>query len=91
MYFLYCIKSEAGYTDGMTKMGRPKKLKAERKSCLIPIRVSADEKKAIDACAEAAGVSRSDWARTLLIEASKSNTITEGVGVEPHRRDSAAS
>jgi uncharacterized protein (DUF1778 family) len=74
----------------MAKMGRPKKTKAERKGELMPFRVSADERKAIDAAAERAGMGRSDWIRKVLIDAANCNTIsadskTEGAGVEPHR------
>jgi len=76
----------------MAKMGRPKKLKADRMGEVIPIRVSADERKAIDAAADAGGVSRSGWIRAALQAALAQNRMeSEGVGVEPHRRDSAAS
>lgn len=65
-----------GYSLGMGKMGRPKKAKADRKSELIQIRVSADERKEIDAAAIAGGVSRSDWIRSLLLSATKRITIS---------------
>jgi hypothetical protein len=76
MYFLYCEMSESGYDGAMSKMGRPKKPKAERKGEVIPIRVSADERQAIDATAEAEGLSRSDWMRRVLIAATKRATIS---------------
>jgi hypothetical protein len=77
MYFLYCEMSGLGYDGGMSKMGRPKKSKAERKGELIQIRVSADEQKAIDAAAEAAEQTRSDWVRGVLLQALNRNTISE--------------
>ena len=69
----------------MKKMGRPKISKAERKGELVLIRVSADEQKAIDAAADAQGVSRSKWVRDALQAALAQNRmVTEGVGLEPH-------
>ena len=53
----------------MAKMGRPAKAKGEQKDCLITIRLSADDKAAIDAAAKAAGKKRSDWARNALTTA----------------------
>ena len=68
----------------MMKMGRPKKPKADRMGELIPIRVSTDERKAIDAAAGAQGVLRSKWIRDALQAALAQNRIgTEGVGLEP--------
>lgn len=76
----------------MAKMGRPKIPKSDRMGELIPIRVSADERKAIDAAAGIQGMSRSKWIRAALQAALAQNRMeSEGVGVEPHRRDSAAS
>jgi uncharacterized protein (DUF1778 family) len=50
-------------------MGRPVKAKGEQKDSLITIRLSVDDKKAIDAAAKAAGKKRSDWARKTLRDA----------------------
>jgi len=51
------------------KMGRPSKAKSDRRDKLIPLRVTADELKAIDAAAKAAGKKRSAWARKALLTA----------------------
>lgn len=67
----------------MTKRGRPQIKKAQRKGFLIPIRVNADENKAIDAAADAAGVDRSKWARAALLAAARGAKISEGEGIEP--------
>jgi hypothetical protein len=88
MYFLCCIKSGMGYICGMAKMGRPKKKVADKRKDLIHFRVTADESKAIQAAAIAAGVSVSDLARKATLGAAK---IPEGVGIEPHRRVTAES
>jgi len=53
----------------MAKMGRPTKAKGEQKTFVISIRLSADDKKAIDAAAKAAGKKRSAWARKALLSA----------------------
>jgi uncharacterized protein (DUF1778 family) len=53
----------------MAKIGRPTKAKGEQKDALITIRLSADERKAIDAAAKATGKKRSDWARNILTSA----------------------
>jgi len=50
-------------------MGRPTKAKGEQKDSLITIRLSADDRRAIDAAAKAAGKKRSDWARNTLTTA----------------------
>ena len=67
----------------MTKIGRPKKRKAERREIVILIRVSADEAKAIDGAAAAARLDRSKWAREALMSCARRPKITEGVGIEP--------
>ena len=75
----------------MRTVGRPKKLKAERRGILIPIRVTADELRVIDRAAKAAGLDRSKWARKGLLSLARGVKITEDVGIEPHRRANAES
>jgi hypothetical protein len=75
----------------MTKMGRPKKKKADRREGIIHFRVSADESKVMEAAAGAAGQSLSNWARSILLSAAGHGKVSEGVGIEPHRRVSGES
>ena len=68
--FLYSKKSGPCYHVVMgKKMGRPPKAKSERRDRLIPLRVTADELKAIGAAAKAAGTNRSEWIRKVLTAA----------------------
>ena len=48
------------------KMGRPTKAQVERKTCLIIVRVTADELKNIDVAAERENLNRSAWIRKTL-------------------------
>jgi hypothetical protein len=51
-----------------TKMGRPPKPDSERKSAELRIRLTDEERKALD---RAAGENTSTWAREVLLKAAK--------------------
>ena len=71
------------YPNGMAKMGRPKKPRRERAEKFIRVRVSADEERAIDHAAKAAGLDRSKWARKVLLSVAHVTKMPEGEGIEP--------
>ncbi|HVX86493.1 MAG TPA: hypothetical protein VH253_17055 [Phycisphaerae bacterium] len=62
----------------MAKRGRPKLLKADRRSQNINVRVTAEEVKAIDAAAEAVGKGRSRWLRGVILKAAGLGEGEEG-------------
>lgn len=53
----------------MLQQGEAFFISGEKKTYLITVRLSADEKKTIDAAAKAAGATRSAWARKTLLSA----------------------
>jgi predicted HicB family RNase H-like nuclease len=48
------------------KVGRPKLPKGEAKGKIVPVRFSAEERKAIEAAAKAEKLSLSEWIRSTL-------------------------
>jgi len=48
------------------KVGRPKLPKGEAKGKIVPVRFSAEERKAIEAAAKAMKLSLSEWIRNTL-------------------------
>lgn len=50
-------------------MGRPPKAPGDAKASTFSVRLRADERAAIEAAAERAGVWASEWARRVLLEA----------------------
>lgn len=60
------------YNSGMAgKRGRPPKPPGEGRETRLYVRLSADEKEAVEAAAARAGVSLSDWIRRKLNTASR--------------------
>lgn len=55
----------------MTKMGRPKLPKSEKKSDRVEIRLSVDERAAFEAAAGKAGLPLSEWLRDLALKAAR--------------------
>jgi uncharacterized protein (DUF1778 family) len=55
----------------MTKMGRPKLPKSEKKTQRVEIRLSTDERAAFEAAAEEAGLPLSEWLRDLALKAAQ--------------------
>jgi hypothetical protein len=51
------------------RVGRPAVAKDKAKGSLLSVRLSADERAALDAAAERAGVKLSEWARRALLGA----------------------
>lgn len=51
------------------KRGRPKLSPEERKRTIFSIRLSPEERAAIETASERNGQKASDWARTVLLEA----------------------
>jgi hypothetical protein len=54
-----------------SKSGRPKLPEGEAKSAVIRARVSPSERKALELAAKASGEGFSEWARNVLISATK--------------------
>ena len=57
------------------KRGRPKLKASERQATTITVRVSKADRKEFGAAAKKNGQRLSDWVRTTLLAAAKSNTI----------------
>jgi len=53
------------------KMGRPPKPKGEAKAEVLTVRLTKDERRAVDSASRAAGLAVSEWSRAALIRASK--------------------
>jgi len=53
----------------MARTGRPPKPKGDQKDCLITLRLTADEAKAVDRAAAQMGKNRSEWVRKILTAA----------------------
>ena len=53
------------------RMGRPPKNEGENLSERLDLRVTAGERAAYDAAADAAGLGRSEWIRAVLAKAAK--------------------
>ena len=53
------------------RMGRPPIAKAERKATHLSVRFTVDEHRAIERAAKGAGVALSDWARGVILAASR--------------------
>lgn len=51
------------------KMGRPPKAEEQRKASSINLRLTAEERREVDAAAERAGVPVSEWVRRVILEA----------------------
>lgn len=54
---------------GKPKLGRPPLPKGETKATIFSIRLSPEERAAIEAKATADGLKASEWARRILLEA----------------------
>ena len=53
----------------MAKMGRPKKLKVDRKMAIITVRVTTTEKRTLEDAAKAEKMQLATWVRRVLMEA----------------------
>jgi uncharacterized protein (DUF1778 family) len=56
------------------RMGRPPLAKKERKATHLSVRLTEDEHRGVERAAKAAGVALSDWARSVILAASRSAT-----------------
>jgi predicted HicB family RNase H-like nuclease len=53
----------------MRKTGRPQLTPERRKASTFSVRFTAEEREAVEAAAERAGVKASEWARRVLLDA----------------------
>jgi predicted HicB family RNase H-like nuclease len=53
------------------RMGRPPLAKKERKAAHLSVRLTLDEHKAAERAAKAAGLALSEWARSVILAASR--------------------
>jgi len=60
-------------TEVKKKRGRPALSPEERKQAIFSIRLSPEERATIEAAAEQAGLTASDWARSVLLEAAQNS------------------
>jgi hypothetical protein len=58
------------------KMGRPTLSGGAARYCLIAVRVSKDENKAIQAAIKASPLEKTEWLRNALLTAAKGDSIT---------------
>ena len=56
------------------RMGRPPLAKKERKATHLSVRFTEDEHRRVERTAKAAGVAVSEWARSVILAASRSTT-----------------
>ena len=57
----------------MVKMGRPKKLKADRRTALVAVRLTPTEKKGLEVRAKAAGMTLAAWLRNAVLAAARAS------------------
>jgi len=71
----------------MRKRGRPKVPKSKALTPGISVRLTASERKAVDAAIARSGLSQSQWARKVLLSAAGGRKVTalmvEREGIEP--------
>ncbi len=56
------------------RMGRPPLAKKERKATHLSVRFTEDEHRGVERAAKAAGVAVSEWARSVILAASRPTT-----------------
>jgi predicted HicB family RNase H-like nuclease len=56
------------------RMGRPPLAKKERKATHLSVRFTEDEHRGVECAAKAAGVAVSEWARGVILAASRPTT-----------------
>ena len=57
-------------------MGRPRKADVERKTSVLRIRMTSEDRRLLDVAARSSGLSTSSWARNTLLRSAKRKATT---------------